>query len=491
MPRVETSPELAEKLVINCVRRGLTGVMSILLLLSCRPVIAGGDEDTGRVPSNATEEHSPIAKAFSRPDALPASSKPTVPQIEGQAPSKERNVLLDDLKDRLRDTDPFLRDTQVDLYFRSYYFDRKNLDGARSRAWAGGSALSYRSGYYDGWLQLGAAVASSQPLLAPQDEAGSLLLDPDQDEMTTLLAGYARLRGLGHEVTAGRQLIKMPYLNPRDSRMLPISFEGVVVSPRRDRVGALDYTAGYVWRFKPRDDPDFLPLSKGLGVEEDHGAVLGGFKYKPMPGLTFGATDYLIADTLNTAYAELDWTLPASNDKVKYRFNLNYTDQRSVGADLISGEETRTDQVSSRFVMSIGHFTVGAAVSVNDERANILSPFGSFANYTDLDQTDFDRAGEKALVIGAAYDFSDLIAEGFKIQVRYGWGIDGINPTTGNDLADRDELILHMDYDPTSGALSDFRFQAYFTTVGVDHGVTARDDQPNLRIIGNYVIPLL
>jgi len=43
-------------------------------------------------------------------------------------------------------------------------------------------------------------------------------------------------------------------------------------------------------------------LSQELGLEEDRGVLVAGFKAMPLKGLTFGAIEVNIADVLNTAY---------------------------------------------------------------------------------------------------------------------------------------------------------------------------------------------
>ena len=85
-------------------------------------------------------------------------------------------MLFQDLKERLRFADPFFRDMKLAVYLRTHDLDRDNASGPRSRAWAGGSALAIKTGFLDDWLQLEAAGATSQPLFAPEDEGGTLLL---------------------------------------------------------------------------------------------------------------------------------------------------------------------------------------------------------------------------------------------------------------------------------------------------------------------------
>ena len=51
------------------------------------------------------------------------------------------------LKEQLKDTPAFFRDTQLDVNLRSYYFSRDKFDDSVSAAWAMGGALSYKSGW--------------------------------------------------------------------------------------------------------------------------------------------------------------------------------------------------------------------------------------------------------------------------------------------------------------------------------------------------------
>ena len=125
--------------------------------------------------------------------------------------------------------------------------------GPPSNAWAGGSALAFRTGYLDDWLQFEAAGATSQPLYAPAGEGGTLLLTDNQAEISSFAIANAKLRGLGQELIVGRQLVKTPYINPQDNRMLPNAVEGAVLMRRRDEAETFDYGIGYLWGFKARD----------------------------------------------------------------------------------------------------------------------------------------------------------------------------------------------------------------------------------------------
>lgn len=461
-------------------------------LTAAGPAAAEQDDDAERVPSSAADVYSPIARTFTRQHALPGGPLRAEPQFVREPQVPEGPVLLEDVKRRLQNRDPFFRDSVVELYGRSQYLDRHNADDTVSQAWAAGTALAIRSGYHDGWLQLEAAAATSQPLYAPDGEGGTLLLTDQQAEVSSVAIANARLRFAEHEAVLGRQLIKTPYVNPHDTRMIPNAFEGVVIERRRDQAQQIDYGIGYLWGFKGRDSSRFVPFSEELGLSEDRGMLLGGFKVTPLEGLTLGAIEYLIPDTLNTVYAEIDWVWVPSSSAPQVHVALNYTDQRTIGDPFLIGRSLATDQISALFATSYHNATLLAAVSANGRGSDLFGPFGSFPTYTALDQLNFNDAGQTTVVLGAAYDFSHIITDGLKFQVRYGIGWDVVDPLTGAPESDQSEVNLELEYHPTSGPLKDLYFQVFYSGVRFPgNAPPLQEDQPQIRSVLTYLVPVL
>jgi len=449
------------------------------------PLHADQDNDSQRVPASAAELYSPIQRTFDRQTALPGGPRP-VPreEMEDGVP-----VLFQDLKERLRDADPFWRDMRMHFYTRTHDLTRDNAVGADSKAWAGGGALGVRSGFLDGWLQLEAAGATSQPLYAPSGEGGTLLLTDDQAEISTLGIANARLRGFGQDLVVGRQLIKTPYINPQDTRMIPNAVEGVALMREQDEAQVLDYGVGYLWGFKARDSSEFVPFSEELGVSADRGVAVAGAKLSLPNGLTLGAIDYFIADVLNTGFAEFDWRVDAG--PVQLRFSANFTDQRTVGSDLIAGAPYATRQISERFAASYRGATVLLAASHNGNGAALQGPFGSFPAYTVLDQLDFNEAGQQTVVIGAAYDLSGLVLDGLKAQTRYGWSWGAIDAPSGAALSRQNEFNVEVEYEPRFGLLKNVLVQLFYSAVEFPDNPPGETQQPQVRGVVTYLVPLL
>ena len=210
----------------------------------------------------------------------------------------------------MKDLPPFLRDTDLKLHWRSYYFNRDNPeDGTENEAWAFGGWLSYRSGWLFDVFGLGATFYGSAPLYAPDDKDGTLLLKPGQEGYYVLGEAYAALRYQDYLLVRGyRQLVNQPYINPIDNRMTPNTFEGITAG---GKVGVVEYFAGYLWKIKPRNEDDFIFMSQQAGAAgSDDGVILGRVQVTPLAGLRIDAAEQYGINTFNTVYLEGDYLLP-------------------------------------------------------------------------------------------------------------------------------------------------------------------------------------
>jgi len=188
-----------------------------------------------------------------------------------------------------------------------------------------------------------AALYTSQRLFGPADEAGTLLLNPDQKPLNMLGQGYGRIKILDQEFRGGRQLVDTPLINAQDNRMVPTTFEGAVFTTLPDNKRDYDYSVGYLWNVKQRDSNDFISLSDALtgGDVPNSGASFGMIKYRPLPGLEAIFQDYIIKDVANTSFAQLEYKFQLPPDVPQWIVGANIIDQRSVGAGLLSGSHSK------------------------------------------------------------------------------------------------------------------------------------------------------
>jgi outer membrane OprD family porin len=434
------------------------------------------------IPSTARQSYSPIREGFTTPIEPRADLKGPTPYVDERA---------GELKAARRNEVPFFRDAEIKLNNRSYWFAQDTFGLSKPEALTSGGSLSYRSGYLADFLKLGATVYTSQPLYAPADAGETLNLTIDGDQITTLGQANASVKLLGQEITAGRELVRTPYINPNDSRMIPLTFEGIVLLPAAGDDPHLDYIASYLWRYKPRDTSEFVPFTQPLGVTEDEGVLINGVHYR---GTDFnvGFVNYWIKDAMNTVYGEVDYTLHlgAPLDGPELRLSLNDTDQRSVGAELIPGSPFATFQASARLIASYRGFVLTGALSQVGREAELLKPYGWSPSYTAMMISSFQRAGEFGALVRLSYDFSRLGLNGLAFYASLGRGTDAITPATGASLPNRDEIDLRFEYEPHGNSLEGLRVQLDYIDQRLIDNPTPSDDLKQFRAIVNYLVPL-
>lgn len=439
------------------------------------------------IPSSAREAYSPIGEGFDTPLA------PRDDLREPESYRDPREARLEaQRQQRMPHTAPFFRDTELKANSRTYWFDEDQFGFDQPRALTTGGSLSYESGYIDDVFQLRSVVYTTQPLYANADAGETENLSPDGDQVTTLGQIHGRLNFAGQTLTAGTQLVRTPYINPYDVRMIPLTFEGVVLLPEHKDGQKLDYIASYLSRYKPRNQASFIPFSEGLGVTQDEGVLITGASYHAQ-SWNLGFVNYWIKDTLNTGYGEIDYLLPFSgaDGDPSIRIGVNTLDQRTVGADLIAGAPYNTYQASARIVAGYRGFVFTGAVSQVGSEASIQKPFGFSPSYTAMMVTNFEQAGVRAYLLSLSYDFGQVGLEGVKAFVGWGRGYGTPDLATNGGFADQDELDLRFVYEPHRGRLQGLRVELEYIDWQVFDTGMPSDDLTQFRTIVNYAVPLM
>src|SRR5438067_5880725 len=184
-----------------------------------------------------------------------------------------------------------LKDTKFEFNLRSFYFDRSDFNGSEKQAWAIGGWLGVKTGYFLDQIAFGATVYTSNPIYAPDDRDGSLLLAPGQNGYTVLGEYYAEsqiVKDVG--ITVGAKGYDTPFINRNDTRMTPNTFQAIVLQGRTElgksssddnvtaggiglskdekevavptstptqEVAAIKYGLGYFDKIKERNDSEF------------------------------------------------------------------------------------------------------------------------------------------------------------------------------------------------------------------------------------------
>jgi hypothetical protein len=345
---------------------------------------------------------------------------------------------------------PFLKDTDVKVHFRTFYFNREKPDDTENEAWAFGGWISYRSGWLLDTFSMGATLYGSAKLYGPDDRDGTLLLKPGQESYYVPGEAWGALRYQDYALLKGyRQLVDQTYINPQDNRMTPNTFQGVTLG---GKVSWVQYLGGFLWKIKPRNADEFISMSEQAGAKDSNDGVgLFGVRLTPLEGLRIDASNQYGVNTFNTFYAEADYLRTLSQDW-KLRFGAQFTDQRAVGDTLLpkaGGKSFWNTQAGGARIQAIYRdLTLTGAFSITDAGNTIQSPWGSFPGYLSIIDQDFDRAREKAVLVGAAYDFKQFVP-GLSANFNFAWGWDAINPSTRADAPNQAEYDFTVDYRPT------------------------------------------
>jgi hypothetical protein len=366
-----------------------------------------------------------------------------------RAPPLQPNAISEAVDTALDHLSPFVRDTRLILRPRTYYFDQHLPDGKASEAWAGGGSLAYTSGWLAERIRVGAEVFTSQPIYAPEDRDGTLLLAPGQAGYTVWGQAYGQLKIADDTVlTGGRSEYDTPYANRQFNRMTPNTFEGVSLKGSLTGLQAnssANYLVGYLSDIKPRNSEEFIPMSKALGPAGNYyGTALAEFKYA-IRDVSAGIAEYFTPHHLNFIYTEINWS-PKSGAEYGLKFSAQYTDEQSVGsASSLNGNPAHSN-TGIRASFGRSGFVFNLAYSYTSSDGDLINVWGMNPSYTNGLVKNRNRAGEQGGLGSVSYDFAKLGFAGLSASAIYAYGWSAISPRSGAAVADQHELDLTLDY---------------------------------------------
>src|SRR5438094_4743046 len=413
---------------------------------------------------------------------------------------------------RLEERRQALKDTKFEFNLRSFYFDRSDFTGAEKQAWAIGGWLGVKTGYFLDHIAFGATVYTSNPIYAPDDRDGTLLLAPGQNGYTVLGEFYAELRIVKDVgVTVGAKGYDTPFINRNDTRMTPNTFEAIGLQGRTELgksssddnvtadgiglskdekevavptptpaqdVAASKYGLGHVYPIKARNDRELVAMSEDAGADVERGVWAAGALYEKGK-FSIGAIEYYSEDIINIAYAESKLEVPLADDW-KLKFAGQYVDQGSVGDNALQGHSFSGHQFGLKVDLPVRNALFTAAFTHAWGNANLQNPWSGYPGYTSVQVQDFNRAGESAFLLRAGYDFPWV--DGLSAYALAVFGTDPDSPTQFR----QNEFDFNLQWGPKKGVLEGLSLRLRYAVVqqfgGDVHNLT------DFRAICNYVI---
>jgi hypothetical protein len=382
-----------------------------------------------------------------------------------------------------------LRDTTFSVQLRSFYEDIDNFNGTESQAWTLGGLAGVKTGYFLDFVALGATGYTSQALDAPLDRSGTKLLRDDQQPYSVIGELYGEFR-LTDEIlaTAGRRGFDTPFINTQDSLMTPNTFQVYsitgVVGNSDD--AALRFGAGSVDKIKPRNSEDFESMATAAGAPAGvvRGVDVAGANYT-YGAYSIGAIDYYSKDIINIAYTEIKYIVPLAN-RMRLTLGVQYTDQRSIGDNLLTGQSFLTDQGGVKADLAMGPVLLTAARtqtaigtrSSNGSGTDMRNPWGGYPGYTAVQVENFYRAGEDATMLRVAYNFPRVTG-----LSAYALWVHGSTPDVVKQYA-QTEYDLNLEWTPKIAALKGLKLRARYGHVSQQGSSDQHED--DLRLIAYY-----
>jgi len=340
--------------------------------------------------------------------------------------------------------DAFGRDSELTLHFRSYYFDRLNPAPPDNAAWAIGGWVGYRTGWIGDALRFGIVGYTSQPLWAPQDKPGSLLLTADQDGYSVIGEVYGSLKLWDQVLTGGRFQVNQPEISPTDNRMTPNTYSGGTLA---GTLAGINYYAAYLNATKPRNSENFINFVAAAGIDgpASEPLYLFGLSGQPQQGLDWRFSSYYVPNVLQSNYADVAWSMPL-DERYRLRLGAQAMYQSGVGQQLLTGKSFSTWSGGLKADLSSGGATATLAYQQTGSGANYQTPYSGWAGYTYMIVKSFNLANMKAWLLGGTYDFAAQGVPGFALNAAVVYGWDAINPSSGAAQPNWTEYDLTLDY---------------------------------------------
>jgi len=387
-------------------------------------------------------------------EPIPSSVEEIIAPLDRLAEKKLwRPGLFPWIKEQLKDSPPFLRDTRVSLNLRSFYQRRSNYnyDDSINETWAMGGALSYTSGLLYDRFSVGASLYTTQPAYAPESRDGAGILAKGQEGITVLGQLYGRVKLFDETFLNLYRYgeFNTPYLSKDYGKMMPYTFEGYTIQGNlggKDDAPRLAFGGGYILKIKDKTADNFIWMSEKAGATAQRGVAILGGRYSH-GAFSIGAIDYYLDDIFNIGYAESGYTMTLENG-IGLRFSAQFTDQRSIGDNLLTGKSFSTNQVGVKADVSYRAGILSLAYTANSSGYNLQKPWSGNPGYTGAMITNYNKAGTETVTVKLSYDFRRIGLESVAAYVLFahGWGM--VDQITKAPLPDENEFNADLQWRP-------------------------------------------
>jgi hypothetical protein len=361
----------------------------------------------------------------------------------------------------------FVEDSSLNVLLRNAYINRDYKDGNPDKAEWGQAAIgTFSSGFTQGTVGVGVDAFGLYALRLDggkgRSGAGGIDFFKQGDSGNAaddLSKGGAavKFRVSNTVLTYGDQMPALPVLNYDNSRLLPESYTGTLITSKE--IKGLELNAG---RFTAESRKSAEGRDSG-GLKSIN--VLGGsYKFTDNFKAALYASD--VEDVMKKQYVNANYVFPlASDQSLTLDFNGYRTklEDSYVREQNVTGDDNKIWSLAATFVTGPHSFTLAHQRSTGD--SNLGYPYGGYQNtgrtgdggntiyLANSYWSDFNAEDERSWQLGYGLDFGAFGVPGLSYNVAYVRG-DNITTSTSTGGTER-EIFNQFKYVVQSGPAKD------------------------------------
>ncbi|MFL9812562.1 OprD family porin [Stutzerimonas sp. VN223-3] len=387
----------------------------------------------------------------------------------------------------------FFEDSKANLELRNFYHNADNRqDGdprpqSKAEEWGQGFILKFESGFTEGPVGFGVDAIGllGLKLDSSPDRTGTGLLPEDSDGRAPddygRIGGAAKARYSKTTLKIGEMIPKLPTILPSDSRLLPQTFRGGMLTSQE--IDGLTVNVGRMTETSLRSEAGFADLGMSSAGSTDGEASdkfdFASLKYQWNKQLTTSYDYGNLDKNYKQHIVNLVHVLPLG-EKQSFKSDIRYAHSTDDGNTNVDNKA-----FGAMFTYSLGGHAFGAAyqdMSGDTGYPYIAGGDAFLVNYVMIDPT-FADPDETSWQLRYDYNFAAMGVPGLTFMTRY---VKGTDTGTGAGNGDEWERDTDIGYVMQSGALKNLGVKL---RNGTYRGEGREIDQT--RFIVSYTIPLM
>lgn len=382
----------------------------------------------------------------------------------------------------------FVEDSSLNLLLRNTYWNRDYNKGAYDRStWAQGFITTFESGFTQGTVGVG---VDGFGLLGLKLDGGQGDMFPgerkDWEDSVSQAGAAVKVRFSNTVIKYGDQMPSLPVLAYDDSRLLPQSFTGTMITS--SEIEGLELNAGHFTAESPmasgaRDDARLKSTD-----------VIGG-SYQFTDNLSAAVYFSDVEDVYKKKYANVNWTIPLAEEQA-LNFDLNYyktkyeddTTADGFFGNGITGDDNTVWSLAGKYSVGSHAFILAYQQNSGDVGyAYDMGDGGSAIWLANSYYSDFNNADEKSVQASYELDFGGYGVPGLTWKTAYVYGYD-IQVVGESDAKER-EFFNQVKYTIQNGAAKDLSFKVRNSIYRTDNRFGT--DLNEWRLFAEYPLEIL